>query len=374
MRVMKFYLIISLLLLQMGFAVADERNANVLVLDVSKGMQDSLDGVSKLSLLKEAIPQFLEEWPEDEKLAVLAYGKRSKESCEKITTLNTVESVNKEELLAKVSKLKASGRAPLISAIYKAEKQLKNRKGNIILITEGKDNCRKMSVCKVAKRMKKNHPDIYIHTVDIQGDNETLQCIAEATGGEYRSIQNISNLASTLFSLGEVNSNGADEEEGYSEHTGRLVLNSTEVMGGEPVPASYIIYSDDGKHIASYTAQKEVDQTLPIGSYTVTAIYNLLEKETKLKVNTDAYVGHTFIYGESGTLNLSSRYRGRPTSTLYTIYNKNGIELVSSTSESTFTQTLPVGTYKVEAKHDGDKKILTVNIKKGSVETRNVRF
>ena len=378
---MKFYLIIPLFLLLLSFANAgeerdkkiDEKNANVLVLDVSKGMQDTLDGIAKIDMLKEAVPQFLESWPEDEKLVVLSYGRRGKNSCKQVRMINKLQNVDKAALSEKLAKISPAGGAPLISAIYKAEIQLKNRKGNIILISSGKDSCRKKSACEVVKRMKKNHPDIFIHTIDLQGDNEELKCIAESTGGEYRPVQNITNLASSLFSLGgNKGTNGNDE--GYSERSGRLVLKSTETEGGDLIPASYIIYSDEGKHIASYTSQDKVEQTLPVGSYTVTAIYNLLAKEIKLNVGTEHINQHTFILGESGTLSLSSKYRGRPTSTLYTIYNKNGTELVSGTSENIFTQTLPIGSYKVEAKHDGDKKLIKVNIEKNQIEKVLVRF
>lgn len=378
---MKFYLIVPLFLLLIGFTNAgekrdkktDEKNANVLVLDVSKGMRNTVDGIAKIDMLREAVPQFLENWPEEEKLAVLAYGRRGKNSCKRIRILNKVQRIDNKVLSEKLAKIKPVGRAPLISAIYKAERQLRNRKGNIILISSGKDNCSKKSVCEITKRMKKNHPDIFIHTIDLQGDNEALKCIAESTGGEYHPIQNITNLASSLFSLGR-NKESIRDDEGYSERSGRLVLKSTETEGGNLIPASYIIYSDEGKHVASYTSQDTVEKTLPVGSYTITAIYNLLAKEIKLNVGTESINKHTFILGESGTLSLVSKYRGRSTSTLYTIYNKNGMELVSGTSVNVFTQALPVGSYRVEAKHDGDKKIIKVNIEKNQIEKVLVRF
>ena len=381
---MKYYLIIVLLLLSLsGVKASDDKdnvesNDNVLILDVSNTMRGDVAGESKINILKSALSDFVEQWPENEKLAVIAYGMNSKrESCERIRTLNAATLINKEELLGKINKLKPRGRSPMISAIYKAERQLKKRKGNIILVSDGGENCRKkISVCDISKRMKHNHPDIRIHTIDMSGDNKTLRCIADVTGGEYHTIRGLQDLGSSLFSVdgSEADTENSDSEESYVEHTGRLVLHSVETLDGEAIPASYIIYTDAGKHVASYTAETEVEKNLPVGKYTVMSIHNLSTQEVKLQIGSDDIINHTFVMGRSGELNLSAKYRGKPASTLYTIYDSKGVELLSNVSDKAFTQTLPVGSYKVEAQHDGDMKVITFDVEQNNTKHVQIRF
>ncbi len=374
---MKYYLIISLLfLLTSGVRAANDdpqiSDNNVLVLDASSSMQGKRDAKSKIDLLKDAIPDFIEQWPDDKNLTVLAFGQGQSKSCKRIDTLNTEVLLDKEELIDKISQLKARGASPMLSAIYKAERQLKERKGNIILVSDGGDTCRKgVSVCKAMQRMKSNHPDLYVHVVDMEGDNKTLQCIAEATGGQYKSIDDLKALSTALFPQ---DTDNIDENGNYIQHTGKLILKSIDERGGKKLPASYIIYSDEGTHIASYTAQKEVEKTLPVGVYTITSIYNLFRQEVKLKISRDKMVDQTFILGTSGTINLSSKYRGRPTSILYTIYNEKGFELVSTMTDKPFKQQLPIGTYKIEAKHDGDIKKINIKVKNGMDKNIMLRF
>jgi hypothetical protein len=74
--------------------------------------------------------------------------------------------------------------------LQKAKRQLRNRSGNIILTATDNSSCEKALLCEVAKYIKKNNPRIIIHTMDMQGDNAALRCVASVTGGQYYPIQN----------------------------------------------------------------------------------------------------------------------------------------------------------------------------------------
>lgn len=374
---MTHYFVITLLFFFSIVANANDEqhrdNENVLILDTSSYMQEEVAGETKMALLKQAFPTFIEQWSDEQSLSVLTYGQEDSQTCGAIQQLNTGKTLDKATLNDQVSQLTASGEAPLLSAIFRAKRLLTHRKGNIILVSNGVETCQKsVSICKAIQRMKHNHPNIVIHTIDMQGNNKLLRCITESTGGVYGKIEELKNLPSFLFN--EIDQEHFDEDGNYIERKGRLVLQSVEKIGGNIVPASYIIYSDSGEYIGSYTSQERVEKNLPVGVYNITSIYKLFTQEVKLMVNQDKIVDYTFILGDSGKVNLTAKYRGKPARTLYTIYNDKGIELISDMTNRTFAQILPVGQYRIEAQYDGDTKEIELNVKNGSQRDIIIRF
>jgi len=187
---MKIYLIIACLLASsMSLSYAEE-NSNVLLLDTSENMRSSIDGQRKLDLLKMALSDFMQFWSEGEQLAVLGY--RSDNECKDLDSKHTskqpqpLTKVQFEQLPAS----EADQKFPILSALYRAKNQLFNQQGNIILIAAS-NPCYKVLSCEIVKQIKKNNPKIFIHIIDMQGNNTTLQCIAKQSGGKYVSIFDI---------------------------------------------------------------------------------------------------------------------------------------------------------------------------------------
>ena len=188
---MKIYLIIACLMASISLGYAADKKTNVLVLDTSDEMRSEIDGQRKVDLLKIALSDVIQFWPKGEQLAVLSYRGHNKNHCNR----DPLPSASKKPLtkvqFEQLTESKASGDFPMLFALYQAKNQLSNQQGNIVLISAGSDPCQKILICDIVKQMKKDYPKIFIHTLDMQGDNATLQCISTATKGEYYSIYDI---------------------------------------------------------------------------------------------------------------------------------------------------------------------------------------
>jgi hypothetical protein len=191
---MKVYLIIMCLWLTMIELQAAEKNSNVLILDVSKAMQNKIDGLAKFELLKSALTGSIQFWPKGEKLSVVTYqprGQNFRQRCQPEINISASKRVlTKQQLTKRLHQLERSGNANTIYALQQAKRQLRNQRGNIILTATDNNSCEKALLCEVAKYIKKNNPRIVIHAMDMQGNNEALRCVASVTGGQYYPIQN----------------------------------------------------------------------------------------------------------------------------------------------------------------------------------------
>jgi hypothetical protein len=173
-----------------------EEKSHVLLLDTSENMRSSIDGQRKLDLLKMALSDFMQFWPKGDSLSVLSY--RSHNECQGFDTQNSSSTTLTQVKFEQLSSIEANQNFPMLSALYRAKNQLVNQQGNIILIAAASNPCHKILSCEIAKQIKKNNPKIFIHTIDMQGNNSTLQCIAKLSGGKYLSIFDILQLSAVV--------------------------------------------------------------------------------------------------------------------------------------------------------------------------------
>ena len=74
----------------------------------------------------------------------------------------------------------------------------------MVLVSDGIETCAPPPVCDIAYELKREHPNLLIHTVGFKVDDAArteLSCIAQATGGTYTDADSAEALRSTLTTV-----------------------------------------------------------------------------------------------------------------------------------------------------------------------------
>ena len=180
----------------------------VVVMDYSESMLEKdadEDGTARIDAAKDATKDLIEKTPEDAKLGMVAFGHADRKTCTKIETLQKVEKVDAEKLTKKVDALDAQGGTPIGRSLQHAADELKDVEGekSVVLVSDGEPTCDEPPACEVAQQLAEDGIDLTVHTIGfrLQGNakaQETLECIAEATGGTYSSADDAEQLTETL--------------------------------------------------------------------------------------------------------------------------------------------------------------------------------
>ncbi|MGJ5591323.1 VWA domain-containing protein [Micrococcus lylae] len=180
----------------------------VVVMDYSESMLEKdadQDGTARIDAAKDATKDLIEKTPEDAKLGMVAFGHADRKTCTKIETLQKVEKVDAKKLTKKVDALDAQGGTPIGQSLQHAADELKDVEGekSIVLVSDGEPTCDEPPACEIAQQLAEDGIDLTVHTIGfrLQGNTkaqETLECIAEATGGTYSSADDAEQLTETL--------------------------------------------------------------------------------------------------------------------------------------------------------------------------------
>ena len=112
---------------------------------------------------------------------------------------------NREAMTDAIDRYDAKGYTPIGYALQQGIKDLPSEgKRTIVLVSDGKDTCAPPPPCDVARDLKSQGVDLTVETVGFVADREAreqLQCIAKATGGQYRDAKNSRELANSLVKI-----------------------------------------------------------------------------------------------------------------------------------------------------------------------------
>lgn len=200
-----------------GRAQAQEAASTIsptmVILDASGSMlADDAGGQTRMEAAKDATSKFAGSVSEDSEIGFMVYGtevgnspEEREAGCQDITTLLPVQAGNSAKIPAEVGKVQASGHTPMGPALRQAADELpKEGQRSIVLVSDGEDTCAPPPVCEVAKELKQQGIDLVINTVGFlveAGARAELECIAEATGGEYLDAQDSDSLAESMKTL-----------------------------------------------------------------------------------------------------------------------------------------------------------------------------
>lgn len=208
----------------------------------------------------------LDQTPDDARLGLVVFGTHD-DSCTDIETLHPVDRVDRAALAKQVDALEAIGSTPIGAALEHGAKELNGVEGPraMVLVSDGEPNCEPPPACEVARDIAAQGIDLAVHTIGFKiGDNpkaqETLRCIAEATGGTYSEASDAGTLAETL----EIEATRAME--GYQ-------ADGVRVEGGRSVQEAEGVVA--GTYLTSMTAGEEVDETPGVDRFENTRFFTV---------------------------------------------------------------------------------------------------
>ena len=183
-----------------SLALADGRT--IIVLDGSGSMWGQIDGKPKLEIAREALAEVLKTIPADAELGLIAYGHRSKGSCDDIETLVAPATGTAPAIAAAADKMQFLGKTPLTDAVRRAAAKLHSteEKATVVLITDGIETC-EGDPCALAQELETSGVDFTAHVVGFgltKDEGKQVACLAEDTGGQYITADDLDSLTVAL--------------------------------------------------------------------------------------------------------------------------------------------------------------------------------
>lgn len=223
----------------------------VVVMDYSSSMLEAdadASGTTRIDAAKDATKQLISDTPDDARLGLVVYGNNTPQDCRDISTLHEVGPVDAEALNSQIDALEAVGETPIGASLLHAAEDLKDEEGekSIILVSDGEPNCNEPPACEAAQDLAGQGIDLTVHTIGfrISGNSaaqETLRCIAEATGGTFTEADDAGSLTEQL----RIQTTRAFQ--GY-EAEGDEVTGGTNVAGAvELLPGQYVTELTSGE-------------------------------------------------------------------------------------------------------------------------------
>ena len=175
---------------------ADERPAVLLLMDASKSMNEPAgDGGTRLDAAKAAVEEVLDAVPEEAPLGLRVYGSQlsgvsREEGCRDTELVAPVEAGSRAAISDAVGALEGKGRTPIGRSLLATPRDFGpgERRRQVILVSDGGDNCAPPDPCRAARRVARAGLDLTVSVVGLQVNprvRRQLQCIARAGGGTY---------------------------------------------------------------------------------------------------------------------------------------------------------------------------------------------
>jgi len=202
------HLFTALLCLLPTLGFAQDKSRAILVLDASGSMWGQIDGKAKITIAQEVIGDLLQSLPADQELGLTVYGHRRKGDCSDIETMILPGGDTRNAIMMAVSAITPKGKTPLSAAVIQAAQALKytEERATVILVSDGRETC-ELDPCEVGRNLEKAGIDFTAHVIgfDISNakDRAELQCLAEETGGSFRTASNANELNDALQVIAE---------------------------------------------------------------------------------------------------------------------------------------------------------------------------
>lgn len=178
------------------------------ILDASNSMWGQTDDVPKIDTARSVLSELLARTASDTRVGLMAYGHRSKTSCDDIQIIAPLGTDTPEQLIAALGKIQPTGMTPIAAALAAAGKTFtdESANNNVILISDGIETCHG-DPCAVAGRLSSKGIRTRIHVVGFDVDaaaREQLRCIAVKGGGQYFNAENAGELKAAVAEVKEV--------------------------------------------------------------------------------------------------------------------------------------------------------------------------
>lgn len=176
-----------------------------------------------------------------------------------------------------------------------------------------------------------------------------LHCVADSGGGRFTLIQDVGQFAGQLIPVAPA----------PQSTPGTLILSAGATNSTDKLPASFLIYTANGDHVASFTARSEVSQPLPPGDYRVKLLWRSTRLEQAITIPAGQTITQHFDLGPMGKLRLSAQNaQQQAVDANFTLYSPTGDYLGGHLLKSVLNETLAVGNYRIKASL-GDESLET---------------
>jgi Ca-activated chloride channel family protein len=180
----------------------------MIVFDASNSMWGQINKVAKIEIAKDVFGTVLDSMPETASVGLMAFGHRERGQCADIQVLAKPAVGQADALNELVQRITPKGKTPISDAIKQAADVLKisENKATVILISDGIESCDR-DPCALAKSLESNGIDFTAHVVGFgigaDVDTSSLACIADETGGVFKSADDAAALSDALKEVGE---------------------------------------------------------------------------------------------------------------------------------------------------------------------------
>ena len=347
--------------------LAEDNPRAVIIFDASGSMWGQINGVTKLEIARDALKNVVREWNPSVELGLTVYGHRTKGDCNDIESIIPVGKIDKNRVIRTVMSIKPKGKTPISRSLRKVAEEIKytEEKATIILISDGKETC-DPDPCGTAKELEAQGIDFVTHVIGFNVDKKTseqLECIANATGGEYFSAKNASALNKAMKVIAKKVEVVAPTKPKpvVKKLKNNIEVSASEKEDGKWVKARHYIYQDEegkaGKRAGGAHSQKKKvgTDTLPVGKYILRSSYNAFKKDTPFEIKAGEVTKIHVIFGQ---YMISAKCPNMGSKINYEIYASSG-QLVyekKTGCSDTLKVTLDNGDYSVEAKVENDTK------------------
>ncbi len=197
-------------------SAGEEAPTAVILLDSSGSMWGKLgaDKDSKYDAVREALHQVLPRLRPDVRLGLAAFGHRRRGNCSDAEVIVAPQPGNVDQVLAPLAKLNAVGKGPLVLGLREAAAAIGTAApATIVLIHDDVDNCGQ-DLCAAAADIAKANGRLTVHTISLGLDKPRLQqmsCLARLTGGKLYNAEDSAGVASALDQIAKLAHLEADD-------------------------------------------------------------------------------------------------------------------------------------------------------------------
>lgn len=199
--------VFACLLVSAGLLAAAEARAesNVLfIFDASGSMKKKLEtGETRIAVAKRAMSEALGSMPPDVRLGLLMYGHRKAKDCSDIELVSPIGADDAGTIAGRIESVPAKGETPIADALKQAVRSfaaLKGQSNRIVLVTDGIEECGG-EPCAAAAAVRDAGLELKVDVIGFtltEKQRQTVQCVADTTGGTYYDAQDVSGLTSAL--------------------------------------------------------------------------------------------------------------------------------------------------------------------------------
>jgi len=380
--------ILGMLFFLSTLLTAGDNPRAVIIFDASGSMWGQINGVTKIEIARDALKNVVKEWNPSVELGLTVYGHRKKGDCNDIESVIPVGKIDKNRVIRTVMGIKPKGKTPISRSLRKVAEELKytEEKATIILISDGKETC-DPDPCATAKELKKEGIDFVTHVIGFNVDKKTdkqLECIANATGGEYFSAKNASALNKAIKVIAKkVEVAKPKPKPMVKKLKNNLEISASEKENAKWIKASHVIYKvvDGEKDDSSTTScssfkKKACLEQIPVGIYIIHSRYNDFKKDTPFEVKAGEVTKVHVVMGQTGKVEISAseKENGKWIKAYHDIHKviDGKKEYFSTTSCSSFKkktclEQIPIGKYTMHSSYSNIKKDTPFEVKAGEV-------